>query len=401
MKLGKNKQNILNMLRAELKEASDFGAFLSQKITFDGRNWTAGQFLYKCCFDEFQPFAYYARDHFGTLTGPEKRLAEKIYAVIEKKLTNPQNAYQFIKKGETLDVFNGNTWKEAFYQNLFTGPERSLKDNPCYWHPVSRLQTAFVEYKLSQMGMTEEQILSLMEHCETEREKAEKKAIKNMPLQFVHNSVLPPDEIVGGKIDVFARSDDNFLNFQKFAFMGLPNTFHAGLPIHSAADFAEWPRFKSDTFVFQISADEAKKKIADSYNYYVGMRDRDTFRPCIPLWGGEPLEWVSVRPLKFTDVQKETLRDLTEQKKTIYIVPSPDDWKKYIEKTCGMSPKEARAYLAKLSHQYPDKVIKLDEKFLAEYEKEFPEYEAERKKCRQERIKKISLETAKKGREYE
>ena len=178
MKLEQNKQDIYNKLHSELKETTDFSSFLSQKITFDGRDWTAGQFLYKYCFDEFQPFAYYARDHFETLTGTEKRLAEKIYAVMDKGLTIPKNAYQFVENGETLDVFNGNTQKEIFYQNLFAGPERSLKNNPCYWHPVSRLQTAFVEYKLAQMGMSEEQILSLMKHCEAEREKAEKKAKK-------------------------------------------------------------------------------------------------------------------------------------------------------------------------------------------------------------------------------
>ena len=180
--------------------------------------------------------------------------------------------------------------------------------------------------------------------------------------------------------------------------MGPPDTFHAGLPIHSVTDFAEWPRFKSDTFVFQISVDDAKKKISNSYNYYVDMRDKDAFRPCIPLWGGEPLEWVSVKPLKFADVQKETLRDLIEKKKTIYIVPSADDWKQYMEKTCGMSPEEAREYLANLSSQYPDKVIKLDKKFLTEYEKEFPTHETERKKIRQERMEQISLKPSKKKR---
>ncbi|MBR6412933.1 MAG: hypothetical protein IKS41_07245 [Alphaproteobacteria bacterium] len=396
MVLEQSKQDIYNKLHSELKETTDFSSFLSQKVTFDGRDWTAGQFLYKYCFDEWQPFAYYARDHFEALTGTEKKLAEKIYAVIDKGLTLPKNAYQFIENGETLDVFNGNTQKETFYQNLFTGPKRSLKNNPCYWHPVSRLQTAFVEYKLAQMGMSEEQILSLMKHCEAEREKAEKKAIQNMPHEFVHNAVLPPDEMTGGKIEIFARSDDNFLNLQKYTFMGPPDTFHAGLPIHSVTDFAEWPRFKADTFVFQISVEDAKKKIVNSYNYYVDMQDKDAFRPCIPLWGGEPLEWVSVKPLKFTDVQKETLRDLIERNKTIYIVPSTDDWKKYMERTCGMSPQEAKEYLASLSKQYPDKVIKLDEKFLSEYEKEYSEHEAERKHKRQERIEQISLKPSKK-----
>ena len=391
-----DKADIFQKLKSDLNKNTDFDSYLSQKIIFEERDWTAGQFLYKYCFDEFQPFAYYARDHFETLTGPEKKLAEKIYTVMDKGLTNAQNAYQFAANGDTIDAFDGNARKEVFYQNLFAGSKRSVEDNPCYWHPVSRLQTAFIEYKLSQMGMTEEQILSLMKHCEAEREQAEAKAIQNMPKQFVHNTVLPPDEMTGDKIDIFARSEDNFLNLQKFIFMGPPDTFHAGLPIHSAAEFAEWPRFKSDTFVFQVTVDDAKKKIADSYNYYVDMRDKDAFRPCIPLWGGEPLEWVSVKPLEFTQVQKETLRSLTERGKTIYIVPSVDDWKQYIEKTCGMSPKEARAYLANLSRQHPEKVIKLDEKFLTEYEKEFPTHESERKKMRQERIEKISLKSSKK-----
>ena len=388
MKRLPSKQTILRKLKKDLQKDVDFKAYLSQKIRFEGRVWTVGQFLYKACFDEWQPFAYYVRDHFSSLTGAEKELAEKLYLIVEKKLSNPQNAYRFIKEGGSLGLFDAE--KEAFYQNLFANEGRSERGNPCYWHPVSQCQTAFIEYKLAQMGLNDSEIESLMTHCAKEREKAEKKAVRRMPKQFVHNTVLPPEEMRGGKIDLFVRSDDHFLDLQKLIFMGEPDTFHAGLPIHSSADFAMWPRFKSDTFVFQMSVDAAKRQICRSYNYQVDMTQKEAFRPCIPLWGGKPTEWVSIKPLRYISVQAESLRDLMERGKKIYLVPRKEDWKKYMEKTCSMSTKEARTYLVNLSRQYPGKVIRLDKEFLAEYEKEFPTYEVEQKKKRKERIEKIS-----------
>jgi len=389
MEIQPNKQTIFRNLRDGLSKSNDFEAYLAQKIVFDGREWTAGQFLYKYCFDEWQPFAYYVRDHFDSLSGQEKELAEKIKRVMEEGLTKPKYAYQFVKKGKSLGLFDAD--KQAFYQSLLTGSKRSVKGNPCLWHPVSQCQTAFVAYELSQMGMTEKQIESLMRHCEQEREKAEEKAIQNMPTQFTHNTVLPPEEMKKGKIDLFVRSDDQFLNFQKLAFIGEPGCFHAGLPFQSATSFRSWPRFNPDIVVFQIDREEAKKQISHSYTYLVDMAQKEDFRPCIPLWGGEPLEWVSVRPLKYTGVKKETLQDLMKQGKEIYLVPREEDWKAYIERNSAASPEEARAYLADLAAKKPKKVMKIDETFLAEYEAEFPSHEAERKKRRSDRIKGISL----------
>ena len=368
MKIKPDKQKLFQALKKDLESRSDFKGYLSQKILFDGRKWTVGQFIYKCCFDEFQPFAYYVRDHFDSLRGREKVLAERIKEIYETGLTKPKEAYRFIEEGKSLNLFDED--KQAFYQNLFADIGRSEKGNPCYWHPVSQCQTAFIEYKLSQMGMSEKQIRSLMIHCEKEREKAEQKAIQNRPKCFIHNTVLSPDEIKGGKIDLFIRSDDHFLNFQKMAFIGVPNCFHAGLTLHTSADFALWPRFNPNVFVFQTSLENAKKQICTSYNYRIDMRQKKAIRPCIPLWGGAPLEWVSVKPLSYTDVRTETLRDLIAQGKEIYLVPVEKDWKKYMEKTSAFSPEQAAQYMKDLADKYPDKFIRLDFPFLAEYEAE-------------------------------
>lgn len=338
-------------IAAEFIMQNDFAAFLNKQIHFDNRDWTYGQFLYKYCFDKVQEFNYRCRECFENnkldeLSITEQRLAQKVAFLYSNNLAGPDAVLQTEKLKE-LDMFDGNKEKETFYQNLFTGSGRSVDANTCYWHPVSQYQTLVIENELSKLGMNSEQIRDLMIHCEKQREKAEKFYQDNMPLQFVHNSKVPPEKM-GGAVQAKLRPTDTWINTQKYCFIAEPDSFHSGLPMKGNKEFKSWPRFNPKVMAFQMSATEFADKTHDSYNYQIDMSQKDTIRPCVPLWGGEPSEWVSVKDLNYLpDVQKETLQDLQKQGMKFYLIPNKEDWK-LLEGAENLSEKEAEAFMEQL-----------------------------------------------------
>lgn len=364
-----NKQEIFEKLKDDLSTGEDFNAFLSQKILFENREWTAGQFLYKYFYDQIQPFAYNARQ--GKTAPEDKHLIDKLMFLHQNKLISVKDFYPKMQAGTLpdVDMFDGNREKENLYRNLFAGPDRSTPDNPCHWTPVSQYYTRFIEDRLEKMGMSEEQIISLMIHCEGERKKTEQKARETMPEQFIHNSPLPPDKMEGDVIRNTARPTDDFLNLQKYGYVAKPDSFHSGLPIQDKdVSFCAWPRWSQNVCAFQMTSDMALDKFRDSYNYKIDMAQKDAIRPVIPLWGGKPQEWVSIKPLTYDkNVEKETLHDLVKQGKEFYLVPDKADWNNLIAGHENLTEEEARKYMAKLAEKYPDKVLKIDTKFLAHY----------------------------------
>lgn len=364
-----NKEEIFNNLKAGLQNNSDFEGYLAQPIQFEGRDWTAGQFLYKYYFDEIQPFNIMASQ--GKVAKEDEFLAKKLKDIVEKGLVRPPDVYALSENGKLPDInmFDGDKGKEAFYQNLFCGG-RSVPGNPCYWTPVSQYYTRFVEHRLSQMGMNPDQIKSLMVHCEQEREKEEDKAIQSMPEQFIHNSPVAPDKM-GGAIQTRARTEDNFLNLQKYCFVAKPDTFHSGLPIQGKTVSLSWPRFAPKIIAFRLTPEEAKQSFKDSYNYKIDMAQKDFIKPVIPLWGGEPQEWIAKKDLSYhPNVEKETVPDLIAQGKEFYLVPNKDDWYQLLAGRNNLSEQEAKAYLAELSKRYPDKVMKVGPDFFKGKESE-------------------------------
>jgi hypothetical protein len=343
--------DVFNQIITEFPQQKDFEAFLNKQVSFDDRNWTYGQFLYKHFFDKVSEFNYRCRDCFennklDTLSKPEQKLAEIVYFLNSNEMAGPEGVLKTEKLKE-LNMFDGDTEKEAFYRDLFANPSRSVEGNPCYWHPVSQYQTLFIENQLSQMGMNPEQIRALMIHCEKEREKAEDFYVKNMPAQFVHNSKVSPEEM-NGEIQTRLRSVDTFVTTQKYCFIAEPGSFHSGLPMQGNNEFKGWPRFSPKVMAFQMSADEFKEKTKDSYNYKIEMSQKNSIRPCIPLWGGKPNEWVGINDLKYSpDVEKETLQDLQKQGMKFYLVPDKEDWK-LIEKVENLSEKGAELFMENL-----------------------------------------------------
>ena len=338
-------------IAAELIMQNDFDAFLNKHVHFDNRDWTYGQFLYKYCFDKVQEFNYRCRECFENnrldeLSKTEQKLAQKVAFLYSENLTRPDAVMQTEKLKE-LDMFDGNKEKETFYQNLFNGTERSVDTNTCYWHPVSQYQTLVIENELSKLGMNSEQIRALMIHCEKEREKTEKFYKDNMPSQFVHNSKVSPEEM-GGNIQTRLRSSDTWINTQKYCFISEPNSFHSGLPMQGNTEFKSWPRFNPKIMAFQMSVAEFIDKTKDSYNYQIDMSQRDAIQPCIPLWGGHPSEWVSVKDLSYSsEVEKETLQDLQKQGMKFYLVPDVKDWE-LLRQAENLSEKDAEIFMQNL-----------------------------------------------------
>ena len=364
-----NKEEIFNSLKAGLQNNGDFESYLAQTIQFDGRDWTAGQFLYKYYFDEIQPFNATVLQ--GKVAKEDEFLANKLKGIVEKGLVRPLDVYALSESGKLpdVDMFDGDKEKEAFYQNLFCGG-RSVPGNPCYWTPVSQYYTRFIEHRLSQMGMNPDQIKSLMVHCEQEREKAESKAIQNMPEQIIHNSPQPPDKL-GKVIQARARTEDNFLNLQKYCFVAEPDTFHSGLPLQAKINSLSWPRFAPKTIAFQLTPEEAKQAFKDSYNYKIDMNQRDSIKPVIPLWGGKPQEWIAKKDLSYhPNVEKETVQDLIAKGMELYLIPNKDDWNQLLAGKDNLSEQAATAYLAELAKRYPDKVIKVGPDFSKKKEDE-------------------------------
>ena len=350
----KSDMDAFQQITAGLRQQDDFEAFLNKKIHFDNRDWTYGQFLYKHCFDKVQDFTYKCNayvhgkpvENFGE---PERKLAQKVAFLYSNDLAGP-NAVLQEEKLKELDMFDGDKEKESFYRNLFANSKHSADGNPCYWHPVSQYQTLVIENQLSQMGMSSEQIRSLMIHCQKEREKAEKFYQDNMPLQFVHNSKVTPEEM-GGVVQTRLRSVDTFITTQKYCFIAEPDSFHSGLPMQGNKEFRSWPRFSPKVMAFQMTADEFADKTQDSYNYQIDMSQKDSIRPCIPLYGGAPSEWVSVKDLNYLpDVQKETLVDLQKQGKKFYLIPDKNDWK-LSEGAENLSEQDAEIFMQKLCQE--------------------------------------------------
>ena len=350
----KSGMDAFQQITTELRQQDDFEAFLNKKVHFDNRDWTYGQFLYKHCFDKVQDFTYKCNayvhgkpvENFGE---PERKLAQKVAFLYSNNLAGP-NAVLQEEKLKELDMFDGDKEKESFYRNLFANTKQSIDGNPCYWHPVSQYQTLVIENQLSQMGMNSEQVRSLMIHCQQEREKAEKFYQDNMPSQFVHNSKVTPEEM-GGAIQTRLRSVDTFITTQKYCFIAEPDSFHSGLPMQGNKEFRSWPRFSPKVMAFQMTADEFADKTQDSYNYQIDMSQKDSIRPCIPLYGGAPSEWVSVKDLNYLpDVQKETLADLQEQGKKFYLISDKNDWK-LLEGAENLSEKEAESFMEQLCRE--------------------------------------------------
>lgn len=350
----KQESAIFQQITTELAQQNDFEAFLNRKVHFDNRDWTYGQFLYKHCFDEVQKFTYQCKDYFdgkpvANFGETEKNLAQKVAFIFSNNLAQPDGVLQ-IEKLKELDIFNGDKDKEAFYQNLFANSNRSVDGNPCYWHPISQYQTLVIENELSKIGMNSEQIRDLMVHCEKEREKAERFYKDNMPTEFVHNSKVSPEEM-GNTVQTRLRSVDSAITTQKYCFIAEPNSFHSGLPMQGDKEFKSWPRFSPKVMAFQMSATEFADKTKDSYNYIIDMSQRDAIQPCIPLWGGAPSEWVSVKDLSYSpDVEKETLQDLQKQGMKFYLVPNKGDWD-LLRQAENLSENEAEIFMQKLCQE--------------------------------------------------
>lgn len=350
----KQESEIFQQITAEFAQQNDFEAFLNRKVYFDNRDWTYGQFLYKHCFDEVQKFTYKCKDYFdgkpvANFGETEKNLAQKVAFIFSNNLAQPDGILQTEKLKE-LDIFNGDKEKEAFYQNLFANSNRSVEGNPCYWHPVSQYQTLVIENELSKIGMNTGQIRDLMVHCEKEREKAERFYKDNMPTEFVHNSKVPPEEM-DNTVQTRLRSVDSAITTQKYCFIAEPNSFHSGLPMQGDKEFKSWPRFSPKVMAFQMSATEFADKTKDSYNYKIDMSQRDAIQPCIPLWGGAPSEWVSVKNLSYSpDVEKETLQDLQKQGMKFYLVSDKKDWD-LLRQAENLSENEAEIFMQKLCQE--------------------------------------------------
>ncbi|MBQ4084467.1 MAG: hypothetical protein IJC30_02270 [Alphaproteobacteria bacterium] len=340
------KEAMFKNIFLSFQQDTDFQGFLNHPVqNFEGRDWTYGQFLYKYFFDQVQEFNYQVRDNFKNLPEDEKGLAEKCRILFDNKMTGPDTVLKTDKIKE-LNLFNGDKEKENFYNSLFSASNRSVEGNPHYWHPVSQYQFLVVEHKLSQMGMGQEQIRALMQHCADKREETEAYYKEHMPETLVHVSKKTPAEM-NGTIKTHLRSVDTFIDTQKYCFIAEQNSFHPELPIQGDGNsFVIWPRFKPKVMAFQMTAEDFNAKTQEpAYVYKVDMSRQevvDSIRPCIPFWGGDPKEWVSVQNLTYKDeeVQTETVQDLTAQGKKIYLVPNPEDWK-LLEGTQNLSEEQA------------------------------------------------------------
>ena len=333
-------------------EEKDFNVFLNKTFSFEGRDWTYGQFLYKYHFDRVAEFTYRHREK------PKNDLEEKELNLVKKGLIimgktdlwKPDSVTTKPKQVKDMGVvlFSGDVDKRNTYQELFASTKRSTEGNPCYWHPVAQYQFLVIEHKLSQMGMSPEQVHALMVHCETKREEAEKNYKKKMPSVLIHNSPRSEKEM-GKTIQARLRYVDSWINTQKYCFVAEPGVFHSGLPIQGENEFISWSKFRPKVLAFLMSEDEFKEKTKNgSYNYTIDMSQKDTIQPCIPMWGGPPFEWISTKDLKYTDVKKETLADLIDQGMQFYLVPQKEDWKTLLREKGSVSEKEAKKYLENL-----------------------------------------------------
>ena len=346
-------RDFFNQIVLDFHKQKDFSAFLNRKIHFDNRDWTYGQFLYKYFYDQVQDFSYQARDNFNGLSEKEKELARKVMSLFANngEMIKP-DAVCKKENIEQLDMFDGDKEKENLYNDLFIKGTASIstKENPCCWHPASQYQTRVIEYKLSRMGMSEDQILALMKHCWDKRKEKEEDCRRSMPKMLVHNSPISPEKM-GENIQPRLRSVDTFLTTQKYCFLGEPDAFHSGLPIQGENTAILWPRFKGNVYAFQMDVKEFKEKTRNgSYNYYIDTSSqKDSIFPVIPLWGGEPAEWVCVKDLKYNpkEVEKETLEDLIKAGKRFYLIPKAEDWK-LLEGSETLSQKKATELLKRL-----------------------------------------------------
>ena len=321
-----NKQKIFEDICHSFGENKDFSAFLNTVVTFDGRDWTYGQFLYKYFLDQAQEFNYYVVDCAKKnieLSGREKFLAEKLHFLVENKMEKPIAVFM-AKKIKELNLWEGNEEKYNRYKKLFV-EAHSVKGNPCYWHPVAQYYFLVMNHKLSQMGMNSDQIYALMMHCEMKKRETEEYYKKQMPTQFVHNSRQKKN----GVVHPYLRSVDNWLTTQKYCFVAEPGSFHSGLPIQGIDNtFIAWPRFKPKVLAFRMTQKEFFERSSDSYNYEIDMSQKDLIHPVIPLWGDPPVEWVSVQDLKYNpEVKTERLQDLIKQGMQFYFVSGAEDWR--------------------------------------------------------------------------
>ena len=155
---------------------------------------------------------------------------------------------------------------------------------------------------------------------------------------------------MGDTVQPRLRSVNNFINTQKYCFVAEPNSFHSELPIQGDNWWLSWPLFKPKVLAVCMTEDEFKEKTKNaSYNYIIDPAQKDSIQPVIPLWGGAPVEWVSAEKLSYTDVQKETIQDLSEQGMKFYIIPDREVWKKKIQGKAGISEQEAQAFLDEMA----------------------------------------------------
>lgn len=335
-------ESIFNQINTAFREEKNFDSFLKKKFQFNDRRWTYGQFLYKYFYDKVQDFSYRAKEHFKDLSGRDKELALKFKFMLDNKMIKPDAVLQ-TEKIKELNMFGGNKEKEKFYTDLFTGNYFSKKGWG-YWHPGAQYQFSVIEHMLtSQMGMTEDQVKSLMIHCEKKREDATEYYSSHKPKEFIHNSPRSPADMK--KITPHMRYVDTWIDTNEYCFVTDGGTFHSGLPIQKENMFISWPRFNPKAVAFEMSVADFEKKATNSYNYTI--HDTKSFRPAIPLWGGPPHEWTSEKTLSYKqeEVEVETLNDLMKKGMKFYLIPDKNVWKNEMSQAEKLSPKEAIALL--------------------------------------------------------
>lgn len=346
-------EEIFNQIKKSFNQGKSFDSFLKKSVRFDNRSWTYGQFLYKYFYDQLYFFNQKVKENekrLDILPPAEQKLAKKIISMHALGLDKPTvnlNDEKIKKQVKDLNLFDGDKNKENFYTELFTHG-RSVKGNPCYWPVAAQYQFLVIEHKLkSELGMSDDQVRSLMIHCEEKREKTEKHYKNIMPNQFWHNSPVGSNDMKF--IEARWRPVDNWVNVQNYCFMTTSKSFHSELPVQGENEFVAWPRFNPKVCAFFMSKQEFEEKTKNgSYNYEIDMSQKDSFRPVIPLWGGAPKEWVSVRNVNYKSAQKETLADLKGMK--FYLIEDENVWN-VVQGKGNLSPQQAEQEMKKLCEQ--------------------------------------------------
>ncbi len=372
-----DKAEVLNHIRKSFHKDTDLISWMNTPIKekFEERSWTQGQFLCKALYDEFKNFGFYARQHYDELEGSDKKLSDLLRKIQVE--FNPLKEWQtrfYQKDSHYTDVFQ-NREKNAFYENLMVGDWcKECKDNSCYLPNAGKFVLLFIETRLKeQFGMTDNQVKTFFIELNNQRRLAEAQAKENMPLQLYHSSKVKPEELNTfytdkKKIIPMARMDDNFHTLANFIFCAPKGSFYSSL-VSQDIDSAFWKRFKPTVSAVNASPQDFFKSAKASYLYHLDMSDKNAFYPCIPLWGGEVREWVAVKPLTFIKVEREDICDILQQGMKVWCVPNKKDFQKLVyEGKVGnkeledLSPGEVNNYFEKLSKEYPEKVIKLEQK---------------------------------------